>query len=135
MATVSVDISNRLDIVAKKGDTFELNLEFGVIMPFHDDAPTASQTPAEGKYEMKIATSNTAVKESLTISYVSSNGEATSSKLKITSSSGAGGIGGLAPGLYVYDLQVTDTDGTRFSAGDVKTLLYGTFKVNDDVGL
>ena len=123
MATVSVDISNRLDIIAKKGDTFELNLEFGVAMPNHD---------SEGTFEMKIATSDTATPESLTIGYASSTGDATNSKLKITSTNAQ--IGGMSPGLYVYDLQVTDTDGIRFTAGDVKTLLYGTFKVNDDIG-
>ena len=123
MATVSVDISNRLDVICKRGDTFELNLEFGVAMPEHT---------VSGTFDMKIATSDTATPESLTISYVSSNGEATNSKLAITSS--ATEIGGLAPGLYVYDLQVTDTSGVRFGAGSIKTLLYGTFKVNDDIG-
>lgn len=124
MATVSVDISNRLDIIAKRGDTFELNLEFGVAMPEHGVSGDA--------FEMKIATSDTATPETLTINYVSSTGDATNSKLKITSTNAQ--IGGMSPGLYVYDLQVTDATGTRFTAGDVKTLLYGTFKVNDDIG-
>jgi len=123
MATVSVDISNRLDIVCKRGDTFELNLEFGVAMPNHG---------VSGTFEMKVATSDTATPETLTISYVSSNGEASNSKLAITSA--ANEVGALSPGLYVYDLQVTDTNGVRFTAGSVKTLLYGTFKVNDDIG-
>ncbi len=124
MATVSVDISNRLDIIAKKGDTFELNLEFGVAMPQHGTNSNA--------FEMKIATSDTASPESLTIIYTSSTGDATNSKLKIDSTNAQ--IGGLSPGLYVYDLQITDAEGVRFTAGDVKTLLYGTFKVNDDIG-
>jgi hypothetical protein len=124
MATVSVDISNRLDIIAKKGDTFELNLEFGVAMPEHGVNSNA--------FEMKIATSDTVVHESLNIDYTSSTGDATNSKLKIESTNAQ--IGGLSPGLYVYDLQITDAEGVRFSAGDVKTLLYGTFKVNDDIG-
>jgi len=123
MATVSVDISNRLDIVCKRGDTFELNLEFGVAMPEHG---------VSGTFEMKVATSDTATPETLTISYVSSSGEASNSKLAITSA--ANEVGALSPGLYVYDLQVTDTNGVRFTAGSVKTLLYGTFKVNDDIG-
>ena len=123
MATVSVDISNRLDVICKKGDTFELNLEFGVAMPEHGVA---------GTFEMKVATSDTATPETLTIGYASSTGEATNSKLSITSSDTE--VGGLAPGLYVYDLQVTDTGGVRFAAGAIKTLLYGTFKVNDDIG-
>lgn len=123
MATVSVDISNRLDVICKKGDTFELNLEFGVAMPNHG---------VSGTFDMKVATSDTATPEVLTIGYASSTGEAANSKLAITSS--ATQIGGLAPGLYVYDLQVTDTSGVRFAAGSIKTLLYGTFKVNDDIG-
>ncbi len=122
MATVSVDISNRLDIIAKRGDSFELVLEFGVAMP---DVSGAA-------YAMKIATTDTATPETLTITYVAEDGDATGSKITITSSNTE--IGGLSPGLYVYDLQVTDTQGVRFSAGDVKTLLYGTFKVNDDIG-
>ena len=123
MATVSVDISNRLDIIAKRGDTFELNLEFGVAMPNHG---------SEGTFEMKIATSDTVAHESLAFVYTSSTGDATNSKLKITSTNSE--VGGLSPGLYVYDLQITDAEGVRFTAGDVKTLLYGTFKVNDDIG-
>lgn len=122
MATVSVDISNRLDIIAKRGDSFELVLEFGVAMP----------SPAGGSYAMKIATTDTATPESLTITYTAEDGDAVGSRINITSSNTE--IGGLSPGLYVYDLQVTDTQGVRFSAGDVKTLLYGTFKVNDDIG-
>jgi hypothetical protein len=128
MATVSVDISNRLDIVCKRGDTFELNLEFGVAMPEHLDPADG----VSGTFEMKVATSDTATPETLTISYVSSSGEASNSKLAITSA--ANEVGALSPGLYVYDLQVTDTNGVRFTAGSVKTLLYGTFKVNDDIG-
>ena len=132
MATVSVDISNRLDIIAKKGDTFELNLEFGVAMPQHGATDSNNNANA---FEMKIATSDTAAHETLnSITYVSSDGEATNSKLKITDSNTSGTIGALSPGLYVYDLQVTDATGTRFTAGDVKTLLFGTFKVNDDIG-
>jgi hypothetical protein len=46
----------------------------------------------------------------------------------------AAGSMSMAPGLYVYDLAVTDTEGTRFDAGAIKTLLYGTFKVIDDLG-
>jgi hypothetical protein len=46
----------------------------------------------------------------------------------------AGGDMIMAPGLYVYDLAVTDTEGTRFDLGAIKTLLYGTFKVVDDLG-
>ena len=122
MATVSVDISNRLDIIAKRGDSFELVLEFGVAMP----------NQSQGSYAMKIATTDTATPESLTITYTSEDGDAAGSRINITSSNTE--IGGLSPGLYVYDLQVTDTSGVRFSAGDVKTLLYGTFKVNDDIG-
>ena len=124
MATVSVDISNRLDIIAKRGDTFELNLEFGVAMPEHGVNSNA--------FEMKIATSDTVAHESLAFVYTSSTGDATNSKLKITSTNSE--VGGLSPGLYVYDLQITDAEGVRFTAGDVKTLLYGTFKVNDDIG-
>ena len=123
MATVSVDISNRLDVICKRGDSFELNLEFGVAMPEHG---------VDGTFEMKIATSDSVAPETVSITYDSSAGEAANSKLKITSSNTE--IGGLTPGLYVYDLQVTDTSGIRFGAGDIKTLLYGTFKVNDDIG-
>jgi|DEB0MinimDraft_10_1074344.scaffolds.fasta_scaffold28213_2 hypothetical protein len=123
MATVSVDISNRLDVICKRGDSFELNLEFGVAMPEHG---------VDGTFEMKIATSDSVAPETVSITYDSSAGEAANSKLKITSSNTE--IGGLTPGLYVYDLQVTDTTGVRFGAGDIKTLLYGTFKVNDDIG-
>ena len=41
-------------------------------------------------------------------------------------------MGGLASGLYVYDLQ-NDSDTAGDTGGTVKTYLYGTLKVNEDV--
>lgn len=131
MATISTDIASRLDIICRRGDSFELNLEFGTTMPSHAAVPTPGSK--EGTYLMKVATSDTVAPESLTFTYVSSDGVASKSKLKITATSTD--MAAITPGLFVYDLQVVDTDGTRFSDGDTKTLLYGTFKVNDDIGV
>ena len=41
-------------------------------------------------------------------------------------------MAGLSSGLYVYDIQ-SDTNTDDTSEGNVKTHLYGTFKVNEDI--
>ena len=124
MATVNLDTASRLDIVCRKGDTFTLVLDFGVSM---------DSTPANWK--MQIAPSDT---DAATISLegetnftIGDNDDGvTNAKVTITIASDV--MGELSSGLYVYDLQTDDnTAGTP--AGTVKTHLYGTFKVNEDI--
>jgi hypothetical protein len=124
MATVNLDTASRLDIVCRKGDTFTLVLDFGVSM---------DSTPANWK--MQVATSDTD-QESLNLEgetyFAIADNDDGVSNAKVTITIPSNEMGGLSSGLYVYDLQTDDnTAGTP--AGIVKTHLYGTFKVNEDI--
>lgn len=126
MAKVNLDIAPRLDIVCKKGDSFKLVVDFQTPMPLESSAT----------YIMKVAEDSEAPYLSgVTFTYDITNGEASNSKLTITSTPTI--TGSIDPGLYVYDLQVTDTNADVFppvgGAPYEATLLYGTFRVNDDV--
>lgn len=122
MATVNLDSASRLDVVCRKGDSFRLALEFGQSMP-----TTVSE------YSFQIANSNDeAAIAAATFSITVTDGDATDSLVTVTSA--AATMAGITAGLYVYDLDVDDSAGIRFEAGDTKTLLYGTFKVVDDIG-
>lgn len=128
MAQVNLDTASRLDIICRKGDSFELSVDFG---------EEINSTAANWK--MQIATSDTATATETIEGAVASgtgfeisdnaDGE-TNAKLTIKISSTV--MAGISGGLYVYDIQSDDnTDDT--TGGVVKTYLYGTFKVNEDI--
>lgn len=109
MASVNLDIAQRLDITCRKGDTFQLELDFGQDM--------------DGTWLMEVLESDNVDGDSLIPFDVTvSDGEATSSKVTITALASDVNISG----VYVYDLQKT-------SPSNVTTYLYGIFKVNEDV--
>lgn len=114
MATVNLDTSVRLDIVCRKGDTFTLPVDF-----------QTTQT-ADG-FSMQVRLTDT-TEDNVILeaeSFSVSDGTATNSTLTITIS--ADNMAEIDSGLYVYDLQNTD------SSGVVSTKLFGTFKVNEDI--
>ena len=128
MATVNLDTAARLDIVCRKGDSFELVLDFGVGV----DSDMAN-------WKMQVALSDTdsadltieGAETSGTGFAIAANSDGTdNAKLTIKVSSTL--MGGLASGLYVYDLQ-NDSNTAGQGGGTVKTYLYGTLKVNEDV--
>lgn len=124
MATVNLDTAARLDIVCRKGDSFELILDFGTAMDNNAN-----------NWKMQVATSDTAAAtlslEGSTNFAISANDDGVAdAKVTITASSTV--MGGIDSGLYVYDIQ-TDSNTAGVSGGTVKTLLYGTFKVNEDI--
>lgn len=129
MAQVNLDTATRLDIICRKGDSFELSVDFGEGV----DSIMAN-------WKMQVASSDTASTPALTVEGAESGGTGFSiasnsdsvadAKLTIRVSSTT--MAGLTSGLYVYDLQ-NDDDTAGVSGGTVKTYLYGTFKVNEDV--
>ena len=124
MATVNLDTASRLDIVCRKGDTFTLVLDFGVSM---DNTP--------GNWKMQIAPSDTdaavlTFEGSTNFAIATNDDGVADAKVTITATSTV--MGGVASGLYVYDLQ-TDTNTAGTTGGTVKTHLYGTFKINEDI--
>lgn len=116
MAKVNLDTASRLDITCRKGDTFALSVDFG----------EAISTTADN-YEMKVAETDTSGSYEFTATagnFTIADGDATNSKLTITI--GSGTTGGWTAGNYVYDLEETNGD-------LVKTRLYGSFVINEDV--
>lgn len=130
MATVNLDTAVRLDIVCRKGDTFELKVDFGKTL----------KDPTEANWKMQIAESDTAASSAATVEGAVSSGTGftisdnsdgeTNALLTINISSTT--MAGIPSGLYVYDIQ-SDTNTDDTTLGDVKTHLYGTFKVNEDI--
>ena len=120
MATVNLDTAARLDVVCRKGDSFQLVLDFGVAVP----ATT---------WKMDVLTKSEGGSEILADSVFDitrSDGDATNSKLTIEATASEMNV---TAGLYVYDLQVEDSGTQIDGANQVKTYLYGTFKVVDDI--
>ena len=128
MGKVNLDTAARLDITCRKGDSFELALDFGVSV----DSTAAN-------WKMQIATSSTAsatqtiegAEASGTGFSISDNADGVSNaKLTIKISSTT--MAGITAGLYVYDIQ-NDSNTAGSTGGTVKTHVYGTFKVNEDI--
>lgn len=117
MATqINLDTSTRVDIICRKGDTFKLELTFS-----DDDGNAIDISGYSWKMDVKETDTSAAdiiAEDSFTYSGAS-NG-------KLSISSTAAVMSGVDGGLYVYDLQSTD-------GGEVKTWVYGIFKVNEDV--
>jgi len=147
MPKVNLDTATRLDIVCRKGDSFLLELDFGKEMP-------ASNVPdgKNGLYAFKVkasTTSDAAVTGDFSVKVTDSADGDTNHVVRVEASSddmtsfGSEPATDVEAGLYVYDLQVTDRgsddpDPTYIysqvdGADRTVTLLYGTFKIVDDV--
>ncbi len=114
--TINLDTSTRVDITCRRGDTFKLEFTFT-----DDDGDAIDLTSYTWKMDVKetdTSSSDTIGDSSFTYS---GNDEG---KLTITAT--ASTMSGVSGGLYVYDLQSTNS-------GTVKTWVYGIFKVNEDV--
>tara|TARA_R110002110_G_scaffold352514_1_gene562553 strand:+ start:50 stop:433 length:384 start_codon:yes stop_codon:yes gene_type:complete len=125
MAQINLDTASRLDIICRKGDSFSLGIDFGSAIPTsgwkmdvntRDNASTATSIIADTVFSYAVGANSDGV-----------------SNAKITIEATAAEMNAVASGLYVYDLQNTDSGTTVDSASQVKTYLYGTFKVNADV--
>lgn len=116
MASVNLDIAQRLDITCRKGDTFSLTLNIT------DSEGTAiALTPYSFQLEVRDSVSDAVVIPNADFTF-DKDADSTTGKLNITAS--AADID--TAGSYIYDLETT-------LSGDVQTWLYGVFNVNDDV--
>jgi hypothetical protein len=128
MAVVNLDTAARLDIICRKGDKFLLTIDFGTSLE--------SLYP-EGNWKMQIrdsddgsggpAANGTTV---FTLLDGDTHGDfgVSGNTLTITIDAEATpGTLGWGSGTYVYDLQTDDT------SGGIKTWLYGTFTINEDI--
>lgn len=126
---LNLDRSQRLDIICRKGDTFTLNLE----LKDQETGNAVVLTDTNNKYTftMDVRVSDTS---SVNIVDISSLVSVDSPGL-VTFSVSAEDMADLTSGLYVYDVQQTRTDTTPQPSEvlSVETLIYGTFKINEDV--
>lgn len=152
MAKVNFDISKRLDITTRRGDSFNLQLTL------KDSSGTALnlyESDGESKFYMQVRDNMTSTEGNGVVLYtdntessadenlisqkfevvltdVSGTADADATGI-VTISTSAEEMKLVAPGRYVYDLQYEDPGNTVDSAADRKTILYGTFTVNDDI--
>jgi len=159
MAKVNFDISKRLDITTRKGDSFNLQLTLkdssGTVLNLYGSdgeskfymqvRDNMNSTYGNGVILYTVANAtggggtNPSVDENLisqqltvTLTDVSGTADADATGI-VTISASAADMKLVAPGRYVYDLQYEDPGNTIDSAADRKTILYGTFTVNDDI--
>ena len=124
---INLDRSQRLDITCKRNDTFKLNLELknesGVAIDLTNGGYSFKmQVRAEDLHDTDAVESDSDP-EGYYLSMDGSNSVGTTGL--VTFSTVASAMN-LDSGIYVYDIQRTiDTD--------VETLLYGVFKVNEDI--
>ena len=152
MAKVNFDISKRLDITTRKGDSFNLQL---TLKDSSGNALNLYGSDGESKFYMQVRdnmtstegngvvlytdnTENSAdenlISQKLTVALTDVSGTADADATGIvTISTSAEEMKLVEPGRYVYDLQYEDPGNTVDSAADRKTILYGTFTVNDDI--
>jgi hypothetical protein len=117
-AQINLDTAQRVDITCRKGDSFRLELTFK-----DDTGAVINLTGYTWKLDVRETdTSASTIIEDDAFSYSgTAQGVLTITAAPVTMAAVSGG-------LYVYDLQSTNT-------GAVKTWLYGIFKVNEDVTL
>ena len=153
--TINLDTAQRVDVVCRKGDTFDLALTL------KDTAATpASIVTKADSFKMEVRTSddsNTAYANgdaTIVLSTEDSDGTGDTKQINVKDSGGfnlpydpassdviTDGIvrfsvsstimASISAGLYVYDIEMTDAS----PSSKVTTLIYGTFKINEDVSV
>ena len=117
MATqINLDSATRVDVTCRKGDTFTLEFTFS------DDAGDAINLTGYA-WKMDVKETDTSSSDIIADNSFSYTGTS-AGVLTITASAAV--MAAVSGGLYVYDLQSTNS-------GVVKTWVYGIFKINEDV--
>ena len=114
---VKLDVAKRLDIVCRKGDTFNL------VINVTDSAGAAVDLTTYSDFRMEVRESDTAAGTIIADSNVTITGTS-GGVLTVTISNTI--MEGVDGGLYAYDLET-------IQSGVVQTWLTGVFKVNEDV--
>jgi len=114
--TVNLDNAQRVDIICRKGDTFSIEVDFF-------DANNQPINLTSYTFKMEVSESDTSaspVLDSTDFVYAANS----TGTLFVTAT--AATMLTISAGVYIYGLQSTD-------AGVVKTWLFGTFEVKEDV--
>jgi len=139
--TINLDTSQRVDITCRKGDTFEL------VLTLTTDSGDSAVHDDDG-FRMQVRDSDTNESSTIMNGVLGSSSEGVggdtasgtdgnivittdAANKKVTFKSLATDMNAspVASGLYVYDIQKTDSQDSE----RVSTLLYGTFKIIEDV--
>jgi hypothetical protein len=126
MAKVNLDSSSRVDVICRKGDTFELTIDFGQAM---------SSYITDGSFKMEVRTSddnnsgNAVV--SMNMEALAQNSSGIADSLLVIKKP-ASDMASVAAGTYVYDLQSTKNSS---STPVIKTWMKGFFTVNEDISI
>lgn len=162
--TINLDTSQRVDITCRKGDTFELSLtlkdnastpasvvnendSFKMEVRASDDSNTAYGTtagdtndniilstldPKTDGGDLTAGTKEITVKDSSGVDLPHADGGSAIVTDGIVKFAVTSAIMATRPaGLYVYDIEMTDAS----ASNKVTTLIYGTFKINEDVSV
>lgn len=127
MAKVNLDSSSRVDVICRKGDTFELTIDFGQAM--------SSYIENDGSFKMEVRTSddnNSGVAVvSMEMEPLSQNSSGIADSLLVIKKS-ASDMASVDAGTYVYDLQSTKNPN---ATPVIKTWMKGFFTVNEDISI
>lgn len=121
---INLDRSQRVDIVCRKGDTFTLNLEL------KDDLGVAIDVTSH-TFLMQVRVSDedsTATTASTDVPLLMAVDLTDASDGLVKFSKAAANMKDVSSGLYVYDISQNKTS-------TEETILYGTFKVNEDISI
>lgn len=120
MAKAIIDSSSRLDIVCRRGDTFGLSIDFGQDMSSNG---SFKMQVRKSEYDDTNDTGATGYLLEMEFDSLTESGKVLYIKKDATS------MKAIPSGIYVYDLQTY----TNATIPVVKTWLYGTFTVKEDI--
>ena len=123
MAQINLDTAQRLDITCRKGDTFELDIDFTQTIPAANTwlMHVRETDTSEGEDNILIPVGD--------IVFTVDDGDGTGviiTDSKLTVTIAATVMDDVDSGMFVYDIQNTNNS-------IVKTYVYGIFKVNEDI--
>lgn len=137
---VNLDVSEKLDITCRRGDTFSITLTLkdssGELIQletlgyeFLMDVKTNPQRTSTGTLQREVIASSTLSSSQSTVSEILTNGfEFTditdNGTVKVVASADV--MSEFPVGIYLYDIQQKVAD-------EVTTILRGSFKVNEDI--
>jgi hypothetical protein len=121
MSKLNLDLSQRLDITCRKGDTFKMQL----LVKDSNNVPV-NVSGSIYSYKLEVRETDTSPTPIIPASGFIFNGDA-SGNLTIEASATTMNVDS---GLYVYDLQTT-----IIASGFVQTWFYGLFNIHEDVSV
>jgi hypothetical protein len=143
MATqINLDTAQRVDITCRRGDTFDMSLtiqDAGGVTALADNDSFKMEVRVADTDDTAYGTTAGDSNDNIILSTLDPSSGATKritfdltghATGVVTFTATAATMLTRPSGLYVYDIEMTDTSETK-----VTTLIYGTFKINEDVSV